>query len=103
MGWIKRVGIGKTVPGPGCIPTWGGGDGDPHHGLVDGVRRFVREDAGGEAGDHLLHPALVGRVQDVVVDVDVSPLGTERERNLASSAGGAGGGTPKSSTLQGAD
>lgn len=60
-------------------PHVGGGDGDPHHGLVDGVRRLVREDAGGEAGDHLLHPALVGRVQDVVVDVDVSPLGTERE------------------------
>jgi len=54
------------------------GDGDAHHGLIDGVRCLVREDASGEAGDHLLHPRLVRRVQDVVVDMDVSPLGTER-------------------------
>lgn len=43
------------------------------HGLIDGIGGLVREDAGGEAGDHLLHPHLVGRVQDVVVDVDVCP------------------------------
>ena len=43
------------------------------HGLIDGVRRLVWEDARGEAGDHLLHSALICRMQDIVVDVDVPP------------------------------
>lgn len=54
------------------------GDGDTHHALIDGVCRLVWKYAGGEAGDHLLHPRLVCRVQDVVIDMDVSPLGMER-------------------------
>lgn len=66
------------------------GNGNSHHGLIDGIGGLVREDAGGEAGDHLLHPRLVGRVQDIVVDVDVCPLGKGRFIRIV------GSGIPKS-------
>lgn len=76
---VVNLGTGEQRVKQGRDLSWAvHGDGDAHHVLVDGVRRLVREDAGGEAGDHLLHPRLVRRVQDVVVDVDVSPLGMER-------------------------
>jgi len=43
------------------------------HGLVDGVGGLVREDAGGEAGDHLGDLVLVGAPEDVVVHFNVVP------------------------------
>ena len=51
-----------------------------YHGLVDRVGGLIREYAGGKAGDHFLNPALVGRVQDVVIDVDVPPLRKDKPR-----------------------
>ena len=42
-----------------------------HHGLVYRVGRLVGEDAGGEAGDELLHSGVVAALQDVVVHPDV--------------------------------
>ena len=44
-----------------------------NHRLVDRVARLVREDAGGEAGDQLLHSKLVAHLQDVVVHLHVLP------------------------------
>ena len=43
------------------------------HRLVDGIRRLVRKDAGGETRHHLGHARLVARVEDVVVDQHVFP------------------------------
>ena len=43
------------------------------HRLVDWVGRLVGEDAGGEAGDQLLHAKLVAHLQDVVVHLHVLP------------------------------
>lgn len=43
------------------------------HGLVDGIGGLVREDAGGQARDHLGDLGLVGTPQDVVVHLDVVP------------------------------
>ena len=44
-----------------------------NHCLVDWVARLVWEDAGGEAGDQLLHSKLVAHLQDVVVHLHVLP------------------------------
>ena len=44
-----------------------------NHCLVDWVARLIWEDAGGEAGDQLLHSKLVAHLQDVVVHLHVLP------------------------------
>ena len=44
-----------------------------NHRLVDRVARLIWEDAGGEAGDQLLHSKLVAHLQDVVVHLHVLP------------------------------
>lgn len=46
----------------------------PHHCLINRIGGLVREDAGGQAGDHLASAHLEGRMQDVVIDVNVLPL-----------------------------
>lgn len=45
-----------------------------NHRLVDGVCGLVREDARGETRDNLLAFVFEGRVQDVVVNLDVDSL-----------------------------
>ena len=60
-----------------------------YHGLINGVGGLVGEDAGGEAGDDLLHAELVARVQDVIghedvvaKEVQVGPHVVEQTPNL---------------------
>lgn len=61
--------------------------GDAHHGLINGICCLVWEDARGETGDHLLHPTLICRMQDIVIDVDVPPLGTQRHLSVSLTKG----------------
>lgn len=63
-------------PRPRSRPASKPGRASPsHHGFINGVGGLVRKDAGRQAGDHLLCSHLKGRMQDVVVDVNVFPLG----------------------------
>ena len=50
------------------------------HGLVDGVRGLVGEDAGAQARDHLLRPRHVGGVKHVVVDAHVVSLVVDEDK-----------------------
>lgn len=45
-----------------------------NHSLINGVRGFVWEDAGGQAGHDLFHAKLVSCLQHIVIDVDVVSL-----------------------------
>jgi len=62
-----------------------------NHGLVNGVRGLVRENAGRQARNDLLDTKLLGVVQDVVVDeqvvaevVEISSHVAEETANLGS-------------------
>lgn len=50
-----------------------------YHGLIDGVGGLVWEDAGGEAGDDLLDPQLVRRMQHMVIHLEILSLGTKKQ------------------------
>lgn len=74
--WAVRTRpAGPPRPGPAPAPAPPPASLRSHHGLIDGVGGFVRENAGRQAGDHLAGSHLEGRMQDVVVDVHVFPLG----------------------------
>ena len=52
-----------------------------NHGLIDGIGRFVGEDAGGQTWHHLLHAFLLTQVQHVVVDQSVDALKQSEDKH----------------------
>lgn len=48
-----------------------------YHGLINRVGGLVREDAGGQAGDHPDHVDFMRRLQHVVIDPQVVSLENE--------------------------
>lgn len=57
----------------------------PHHGLINRVGGLVREDAGGQAGDHPRHVDFMRSLQHVVIDPQVVSLERRAAAHLTAS------------------